>query len=99
MFKNDAFSVEAEIKRRSEAGDIVNPNICRNRPVYDESTGRDNRWVKLQAFDWSSQFISPTIDFSLVAGYFDKKDFSVPDSDVMRIIETNIPNSHWFTGL
>jgi len=39
MFKNDAFSVEAEIKRRSEAGDIVNPNIARNRPVYDESAG------------------------------------------------------------
>ena len=39
MFKNDAFSVEAEIKRRSEAGDIVNPNISRNRPVYDESAG------------------------------------------------------------
>ena len=29
LFKNDAFSVEAEIKRRSEAGDIVNPNISR----------------------------------------------------------------------
>merc|ERR1719270_675148 len=39
LFKNDAFSVEAEIKRRSEAGDIVNPNINRNRPVYDESAG------------------------------------------------------------
>merc|ERR1719270_1382356 len=37
LFKNDAFSVEAEIKRRSEAGDIVNPNIPRNRPIYDDS--------------------------------------------------------------
>merc|ERR1719270_737355 len=36
---NDAFSVEAEIKRRSEAGDIVNPNIPRNRPIYDDSIG------------------------------------------------------------
>ena len=39
LFKNDAFSVEAEIKRRSEAGDIVNPNINRNRPLYDEAAG------------------------------------------------------------
>ena len=39
LFKNDAFSVEAEIKRRSEAGDIVNPNIPRNRPIYDDSVG------------------------------------------------------------
>ena len=39
LFKNDAFSVEAEIKRRSEAGDIVNPNIGDRRPVYDESSG------------------------------------------------------------
>ena len=39
MFKNDAFSVEAEIKRRSEAGDIVNPNISSTRPIYDESSG------------------------------------------------------------
>ena len=39
MFKNDAFSVEAEIKRRSEAGDIVNPNISTTRPIYDETTG------------------------------------------------------------
>ena len=27
LFKNDAFSVEPEIKRRGEAGDNVNPNI------------------------------------------------------------------------
>ena len=40
LFKNDAFSVEAEIKRRSEAGgDLVNPNIPRSRPVYDEMSG------------------------------------------------------------
>ena len=39
LFKNDAFSVEAEIKRRGEAGDIVNPNINRNRPLYDEAAG------------------------------------------------------------
>ena len=39
LFKNDAFSVEAEIKRRSEAGDIVNPNIMRSRPMYDEVAG------------------------------------------------------------
>ena len=39
LFKNDAFSVEAEIKRRSEAGDIVNPNITRSRPMYDEVAG------------------------------------------------------------
>ena len=47
LFKNDAFSVEAEIKRRSEAGDIVNPNIGGSRPMYDESSGgggvRDER--------------------------------------------------------
>ena len=40
LFKNDAFSVEAEIARRSETGaDLVNPNIPRSRPVYDEMSG------------------------------------------------------------
>ena len=40
LFKNDAFSVEAEIKRRSETGsDLVNPNIPRTRPVYDAVAG------------------------------------------------------------
>ena len=40
LFKNDAFSVEAEIKRRSEAGsDLVNPDIPRSRPLYDAEAG------------------------------------------------------------
>jgi len=39
LFKNDAFSVEAEIKRRNEDGAIANPNISQGRPIYDENAG------------------------------------------------------------
>jgi len=39
LFKNDAFSVEAEIKRRNDEGAIANPNISQGRPIYDESAG------------------------------------------------------------
>jgi len=39
LFKNDAFSVEAEIKRRNEEGVIANPNISQGRPIYDENAG------------------------------------------------------------
>jgi len=39
LFKNDAFSVEAEIKARSEQGVVANPNINRSRPMYDAEAG------------------------------------------------------------
>jgi len=39
LFKNDAFSVEAEIKKRSEEGVIANPRIPTNRPMYDDNAG------------------------------------------------------------
>ena len=39
LLKNDAFSIEAEIKRRNEEGVIVNPNISQGRPIYDENAG------------------------------------------------------------
>jgi len=39
LFKNDAFSVEAEIKKRNEDGVIANPNIPRGRPMYDVKSG------------------------------------------------------------
>jgi len=39
LFKNDAFSVEAEIKRRTEVGVIANPNISSSRPIYNEAYG------------------------------------------------------------
>lgn len=39
LFKNDAFSVEAEIKRRNDEGVIANPNTSRSRPIFDEEVG------------------------------------------------------------
>jgi len=39
LFKNDAFSVEAEIKKRNESGVIANPNLPQGRPIYDETSG------------------------------------------------------------
>lgn len=43
LFKDDAFSVAAEISRRAEEGSIANPNTKFGRPQYDESIG--GRWV------------------------------------------------------
>ena len=39
LFKNDAFSVAAEIGRRAEQGSIANPNTDRSRPLYNEASG------------------------------------------------------------
>jgi len=40
LFKDDAFSVAAEISRRAEeGGSIANPNTSRGRPIYNESVG------------------------------------------------------------
>ena len=48
LFKQDAFSVEAEIARRQEEGVIANPNISRARPLYEERgvTERAERVVR-----------------------------------------------------
>jgi len=38
LFKDDQFSVEAEMKRRAEqGGGVLNPNLGSSRPIYDES--------------------------------------------------------------
>jgi len=39
LFKDDAFSVNSEIKRRAEEGCIANPNSKTGRPVYNETVG------------------------------------------------------------
>ena len=36
LFKDDAFSVASEIKKRAEEGTIANPNSNRGRPIYTE---------------------------------------------------------------
>ena len=36
LFKDDAFSVASEIKKRAEEGTIANPNSTRGRPIYTE---------------------------------------------------------------
>ena len=36
LFKDDAFSVASEIKKRAEEGTIANPNTTRGRPIYTE---------------------------------------------------------------
>ena len=36
LFKDDAFSVASEIKKRAEEGTIANPNTSRGRPIYTE---------------------------------------------------------------
>jgi len=43
LFKDDAFSVASEIKKRAEEGTIANPNTNRGRPIYTElGRGRDS---------------------------------------------------------
>ena len=36
LFKDDAFSVASEIKKRAEEGTIANPNSTRGRPINTE---------------------------------------------------------------